>query len=135
MLATLRKRIEAVEPMIKAQAGVVQETVYGVVDKINEDGTPHFIRKWKGTIGNMRPTDETPTVYVIEKLEPLILEHRKWKLVYGGRAGTKSIMVMDALSGDVNAVGSKVFALRERMKSLRESIYSGIEGACQVLIA
>ena len=89
MLATLRKRIESVEPMIKAQAGVVQETVYGVVDKINDDGTPHFIRKWKGTIGNMRPTDETPTVYVIEKLEPLILEHRKWKLVYGGRAGTK----------------------------------------------
>ncbi len=133
MLATLQKKLSQVEPILKAQAGVVEETVYGVVDKINDDGTPHFIRKWKGTIGNMRPTDEEPTVFVIEKLEPLIIKHKKWKLVFGGRAGTKSIMVMDALSGDVNANGSKVFALRERMKSLRESIYSGIEGRIKAL--
>lgn len=133
MIANLAKKLAQIEPIIKAQSGVVEETVYGVVDKINDDGSPHFIRKWKGTIGNMRETNEEPTVFVIEKLEPLILKHRKWKLVYGGRAGTKSIMVMDALSGDVNAVGSKVFALRERMKSLRESIYSGIEGRIKAL--
>jgi phage terminase large subunit len=133
MLATLAKKIAQIEPLIKAQSGVIEETVYGVVDRINDDGSPHFVRKWKGTIGNMRETDEPPTIFVIEKLEPLILTHKKWKLVYGGRAGTKSIMVMDALSGDVNANGSKVYALRERMKSLRESIYSGIEGRIKSL--
>lgn len=127
MLATLSKRLANIEPILKAQAGHVEETVYGVVDRINEDGSPHFVRKWKGTIGNMRPTEEEPTIFVIEKLEPAILKHKKWKLFYGGRAGGKSMMVMDTMAGDVNASASNVYALRERMKSLKESIYSGIE--------
>lgn len=126
--ALLRKRLSQIAPVIKAQSGHVEETVYGVVDKINDDGSPHFIRKWKGVIGNMRPTDEEPTVYVIEKLEPVILKHKKYKCLYGGRAGTKSIMVMDTVIGDVNANGSKVFVLRERMKSLKDTIYAGIVG-------
>ncbi len=127
-LAALRKQIDQIAPIIKAQSGNVEETVYGVVDRINEDGTPHFIRKWKGVIGNMRPTDEEPTIYVIEKLEPAILYYKKYKCFWGGRAGTKSIMVMDTMVGDVNANGSKVFVLRERMKSLKDTIYAGIVG-------
>ena len=127
-LAALRKQIDQIAPIIKAQSGNVEETVYGVVDRINEDGTPHFIRKWKGVIGNMRPTDEEPTIFVIEKLEPAILKYKKYKCLYGGRAGTKSIMVMDTVVGDVNANGSKVFVLRERMKSLKDTIYAGIVG-------
>ena len=78
-LAALRKQLDQIAPIIKAQSGNVEETVYGVVDRINEDGTPHFIRKWKGVIGNMRPTDEDPTIYVIEKLEPAILKYKKYK--------------------------------------------------------
>ncbi len=112
--------------MILAQSGEKEESIYGVVDKINPDGSPTFIRKWKGVIGNMRPTDEEPTIFLIEKLEPAILRHKKYKCFYGGRAGTKSIFTWDVLSGDVNSNGSKVFCMRERMKSLKESIYSGI---------
>lgn len=112
--------------MILAQSGEKEESIYGVVDKINPDGSPNFIRKWKGVIGNMRPTDEEPTIFLIEKLEPAILRHKKYKCFYGGRAGTKSIFTWDVLSGDVNSNGSKVFCMRERMKSLKESIYSGI---------
>lgn len=132
-LAALRKQIDQIAPIIKAQSGNVEETVYGVVDRINEDGTPHFIRKWKGVIGNMRPTDEDPTIFVIEKLEPAILKYKKYKCLYGGRAGTKSIMVMDTVVGDVNANGSKVFVLRERMKSLKDTIYAGIVGRIDAL--
>lgn len=127
------KRLETLEAVLRSQAGQLEKSVYGVVDKINPDGTPHFIRKWKGTIGNMEPTDEKPTIYVIEKLEPAILKHKKYKCLYGGRAGTKSIMVMDAMAGDVNSCGSKVYVLRERMKSLKESIYSGIESRIKSL--
>jgi phage terminase large subunit len=127
-VAALRKQLEIIAPAIKAQAGHVEETVYGVVDKINDDGSPHFIRKWKGIIGNMRPTNEEPSIFIIEKLEPVILTHKKYKCLYGGRAGTKSIMVMDTVIGDVNANGSKVFVLRERMKSLKDTIYAGIVG-------
>ena len=127
MAMSLAKKLDSIEPLIMSQAGMLEESVYGVVDRLNEDGTPHFIRKWKGTIGDMRPTDEEPTIYIIEKLEKAILTHKKYKCFWGGRAGTKSIMAMDAMSGDVNSCGSKVFVMRERMKSLKESIYAGIK--------
>ena len=73
MGSALLKRIETIEPLVQAQAGLLEKSVYGVVDKIKEDGTPNFIRKWKGTIGKMEPTDEEPTIYVIEKLEPMYM--------------------------------------------------------------
>ena len=132
MTALLRK-IKEIEPIIRSRSGLVEKSVYGVVDKLNHDGSPHFIRKWKGSIGDMVETDETPTIFIIERLEPIILKHKKWKLIWGGRAGTKSIAAMDIMSGEVNSCGSKVYALRERMKSLKESIYSGIEGRIKAL--
>ena len=130
--AVLKRRVDDIEPVIQAQSGCVHESVYGIVDKIIDD-KPHFKRRWIGTIGNMRETDLEPTIYCIEKLEPAILSHKKWKCFYGGRAGTKSIFAMDSLIGDVNAFGSKVFVLRERMKSLKHSIFSGIESRIRTL--
>lgn len=124
-MLSLSKKLDRLEPIIRAQSGTLEKSVYGVVDKI-VDGRPHFIRKWKGTIGNMQSTDEEPTIFLAEKLEPMILKHKKYKCMYGGRAGTKSMMAMDVLSGEVNSCGSKVYVLRERMKSLKESIYAGI---------
>ena len=106
MSASMLNRIKELEPLVDAHSGVITESVYGIVDRINKDGTPHCIRKWKGTIGNMRPTKEKPTIHIIEKLEPLILKHKKYKCIYGGRAGTKSICAMDVMSGDVNSCGS-----------------------------
>lgn len=128
MASALAKRLDRVEPLVHAQSGDLEPSVYGVVDKINPDGSPNFIRKWKGTIGHMEPTDDEPTIFIIEKLEPCILKHKKYKCLFGGRAGTKSIMAMDAMIGEVNSVGSKVFCLREHMKSLKNSIYAGIDG-------
>ena len=74
----------------------------------------------------MRPTDEDPTFYCIEKLEPCLLKHKKYKALFGGRAGTKSIFAMDAMIGDVNAFGSKCYVLREHLKQLKDSIYAGM---------
>lgn len=130
-MLSLSKKLDRIEPLVSAQSGEIKETVYGIVDRVDiVDGekVPHFIRKWKGTIGNMRPTDEEPTIYCIEKLEPAIINHKKYKCFYGGRAGTKSMFAMDAMSGEVNISGCKVLCLRERMKSLKESIFAGVEG-------
>lgn len=127
----LSQRLDKIEPLVAAQTGEVKETVYGIVDRVDMiDGVkvPNFCRRWKGTIGNLRPTDEEPTIYCIERLEPAILKHKKYKGFFGGRAGTKSMFVMDAMSGEVNASGCKVLCLRERQKSLKESIYAGING-------
>ena len=131
----LSQRVAALEPLAAIQAGAFGESIYGVVDRINDDGTPHFIRRWKGQIGNMVPTDEEPNIYVIEKLEPAILKHKKYKCFFGGRAGTKSIMAVDAMVGDVSSCGSKVYVLRERMKSLKESIYSTVLGRIKDVLA
>lgn len=124
-------RLQKLEALVAARAGIVKPTVYGIVDRVDMvDGikTPHFIRRWKGSIGSMVETDDEPTIMCIEKLEPAILRHKKYKCLLGGRAGTKSMFAMDAMAGEVNASGCKVLCLRERMKSLKESIYSGVAG-------
>lgn len=130
MRSSLFNKIEKLEPMVMARAGKLEPSVYGVVDRVdNVDGelVPNFVRKWKGTIGKMLPTEEDPTIYLIEKLEPFILKHKKYKGAYGGRGGTKSRMAQDCMVGEVNSNGTKVFVMRERMKSLEQSIYAGIE--------
>ncbi|MEE8288936.1 MAG: phage terminase large subunit [Nitrosomonadaceae bacterium] len=130
MSLSLMKKLDALEPQIQARAGKLEPSVYGVVDKVDKiDGklVPHCVRKWKGTIGSMIETDEEPTIFLIEKLEPFILKHKKYKCAFGGRGGTKSRMAQDCVVGEVNSVGSKVFVMRERMKSLEQSIYAGIE--------
>lgn len=129
-MGSLSNRLDILEPQILAQAGMLEHSVYGIVDRVDKiDGklVPNIIRSWKGTIGNMKPSSEKATILLIEKLEPLILKHKKHKGAWGGRGGTKSRMAQDVTSGEVNSQGSKVFVLRERMKSLKESIYAGIE--------
>ncbi len=124
------RRLDVLEPQILAQAGMLEHSVYGIVDRVDKiDGklVPHIIRRWKGTIGNMEPSTEEATILLIEKLEPMILKHKKYKCMYGSRGGTKSRMAQDVTAGEVNSQGSKVFVLRERMKALKESIYAGIE--------
>jgi len=136
MGVSLLKRLETIEPMIMAQSGKLEPSVYGVVDRvdlIDGEKVPNIIRRWKGTIGNMEPTEEEPTILLIEKLEPAILKRKKYKCFYGGRAGTKSRFAQDAMSGEVNSCGSKVYVMRERMKSLKESIYAGIEHSIKQL--
>lgn len=129
-MGALSKRLDILEPQILAQAGMLEHSVYGIVDRVDKiDGVlvPHIIRRWKGTIGNMEPSTEEATILLIEKLEPMILKHKKYKCMYGSRGGTKSRMAQDVTAGEVNSQGSKVFVLRERMKALKESIYAGIE--------
>lgn len=129
-MSSALKRLDYLEPLAMASSGKLEKSVYGVVDRVDKvDGQliPHCVRKWKGTIGNMEPTEDEPTIYLIEKLEPVILKHKKYKAMYGGRAGTKSRFAQDVMSGEINSQGSKVYVLRERMKSLKESIYAGIK--------
>ncbi|OED34058.1 hypothetical protein AB832_08120 [Flavobacteriaceae bacterium (ex Bugula neritina AB1)] len=125
-MLTKNKRLDKIQPLLRSMHGQLEHSVYGIVDSVT-NGVPNVVRRWRGTIGNMVATDEEPNIFVIEKLEPMILKHKKYKCMFGGRAGSKSIMAMDVMAGEVNSNGSKVFCLRERMTSLRESIYEGIK--------
>ena len=129
-MSRLSKRLGRVELLAKSASGTLEPTVYGVIDKVNKvngELVPNVIRKWKGTVGDMKPTDEEPTVYLVPKLEPFILEHRKYKLLFGGRGGMKTRFAQNVFVADVHSSGTKNYVLRERMTSLRESIYAGIE--------
>ncbi len=133
MSSALARKLDHIEPMVKARHGDVRESIYGVVSKVHADGTMEFVRKWKGQIGDMRPTDEEPTTFIAEVLEPIILKKKKIKGLYGGRAGTKSIAVMDAINSDTANSGCKTFVLRKTMKSLKNSIYAGMAGRIKKL--
>ena len=132
--ASMMKKLDVIEPLIHASSGTLQPTVYGVIDRVDDvDGelVPNIIRRWVGTIGNMVPTNEEPTVLLVPKLEPLILKHKKYKNLFGGRGGMKTRFAQNVMVSDVHSCGSKVYALRERMTALRESIYAGIESTAK----
>lgn len=132
LVGRLSKRLISLELLAKAAGGTLEPTIYGVIDRVdNIDGklVPNILRRWKGTIGDMKPTNEEPTVLLVPKLEPFILKHVKYKCLFGGRGGMKTRFAQNVLIADVHSSGSKNYVLRERMTSLKESIYSGIETA------
>lgn len=129
-MVSIAKRINRVEPLAKALSGTLEPTVYGIIDRVDKiDGelVPNIIRRWEGTIGDMRETDKEPTVLLVPKLEPLILKHKKYKNLYGGRGGMKTRFAQNVLSSQVHSSACRIYALRERMTALKESIYAGIE--------
>jgi phage terminase large subunit len=129
-MSNLLKQVRKIAPLAKAASGNLEPTVYGVIDRVdNIDGemVPNIIRKWEGTIGSMIKTDKEPQVLLVEKLEPFILKHKKYKCLFGGRGGMKTRFAQNMLVTQVHSSGCKVYALRERMTALKESIYAGIE--------
>lgn len=129
-MRSLTKRLDTLEPMVNAVSGNLEPTVYGIIDRVdNIDGrlVPNVIRKWEGVIGDMVESDKEPTVLLVERLEPAILRHKKYKCFYGGRGGMKTRFAQNTMVSQVHSSGCKVYALRERMTALKDSIYSGIE--------
>ncbi len=130
MSRALTKRVNKIELLASAAGGTLEPTVYGVidrVDKINGNLVPNILRRWKGSIGKMIATDEEPTVLLVEKFEPFILKHKKYKCLFGGRGGMKTYFAQNLFVADVHSEATKNYILRERMTALSESIYSGIE--------
>lgn len=129
-MASLLNRLKRVEPLAKAVSGTLEPSVYGIIDRVDKiDGelVPNIIRRWKGVIGDMKPTDDDPTVLLVEKLEPFILKHRKYKCLFGGRGGMKTRFAQNVHSSQVHSSACRIYVLRERMTALKESIYAGIE--------
>lgn len=126
-MSRLAQRLKRIEPYFDAKHGHNKPVVYGIVDYVDEQGNENYVRKWKGTIGKVEPTDEEPTIKVALKLEPFITMHRKYKCAFGGRAATKSVMAVDCgVVGDVAYSGAKVCCVRERMTSLKDSVFSAV---------
>ena len=51
-MGSLKNKLDILEPQILAQSGMLEHSVYGIVDRVDKiDGelVPNIIRKWKGT--------------------------------------------------------------------------------------
>ena len=66
---------------------------------------------------------EKVTIKIAEKFRPLLTEHFRYKLYYGGRAGGKSYAFADCLL--LKARSEKLFiaCLREIQDSIKDSVY------------
>ena len=64
-----------------------------------------------------------PKLQLPKKLYPL-LKPKKFKIVYGGRGGAKSMSVADLLLMRIMTEGIKVGAMREMMNSIDDSVHS-----------
>ncbi len=62
------------------------------------------------------------------KLSPFLLTSKRFKVVFGGRGGTKSQSIADTLIYKVSTEGIKVLCCREFMNSISDSVHSLIAG-------
>jgi len=131
-MSRIMKDLNKLKVLANAASGNLEPTVYGVIDRVDMvDGelVPNIIRKWEGTVGSMTPTDKEPTVLLVEKLEPFILRVKKYKMLFGGRGGMKTRFAQNVFISEVHSTACKNYVLRETMKSLKDSIFAGIESS------
>ena len=129
-MSRIMKDLAKLKVLANAASGSLEPTVYGVIDRVDKiDGelVPNIIRRWEGTIGDMKPTDKEPTVLLVPKLEPFILKAKKYKCFFGGRGGMKTVFAQNVLTSEIHSTACKNYVLRETMKSLKDSIFAGIE--------
>lgn len=129
-MSRMLRDIAKLKVLANAASGSLEPTVYGVIDRVDKiDGelVPNIIRRWEGTIGDMKPTDKEPTVLLVPKLEPFILKTKKYKCFFGGRGGMKTVFAQNVLTAEIHSTACKNYVLRETMKSLKDSIFAGIE--------
>lgn len=73
-------------------------------------------------------TKQTPKpVNLIDKLVPLLNEQWRYKVMYGGRGGGKSLNVIYALIVLACTSRKRILCAREVQKSIKESVYAQIE--------
>lgn len=129
-MSRMMKDLAKLKVLASAASGSLEPTVYGVIDRVdNVDGelVPNIIRRWEGAIGNMKPTEKEPTVLLVPKLEPFILRSKKYKCLFGGRGGMKTVFAQNVFTAEIHSTACKNYVLRETMKSLKDSIFAGIE--------
>jgi len=100
-------------------------TVYGIYSKTGE-----LLRCWQDQTGkrDFKLVDKEPTCFVMEKLEPLILEKCRVKLVFGGRGSGKSETVGGILVSQAKDYKQKTCCFREYQNSIEDSVHALLKG-------
>lgn len=66
---------------------------------------------------------ETVKVTIPTKFKPLLMEHYRYKLYYGGRAGGKSFAFADCLIIKARQTTQRIACVRETQDSIKDSVY------------
>lgn len=125
MSKALMSKLDRLEAEVTSMygSGVKKMTIYGIVDmELN------VIRRWVRDGESFALTESDPDVLIAERLEPLLIKKKKYKIAYGGRGGMKSMFAMDVLAAEAKDFGSSVMCFREVQKSLKESVFKGLKG-------
>ena len=118
----LLTRVSTLEQSIRQASGVRYSTVFGIVAA---DG--RLVRSRKKVAGVWSDVDDTPDVYIAEKLEPALLSNKRFVIVIGGRGSAKSVGVHDIVLAAVRDEGIKALCMREFQESIGESVHSLLE--------
>jgi phage terminase large subunit len=74
--------------------------------------------------GVFSAVDAEPDIHLAEKLKPLVVTPKRFKLVVGGRGSSKSIGVGSILAGRAKDYGDKAMCLREYQNSIEDSVHA-----------
>jgi len=130
MASALAKRMDAIESKVSVQCDSNEKTIYGVVNMKRK-----VIRCWqykqdKSGKWNLKklPVKTKPDVLIPENLEKLLTVNKKYKIVYGGRGGTKSVTTLNLMNAAMNDFAENIMCFREVQKSLKSSVFKGMWG-------
>jgi len=112
----------------KERRRAAAKTVYGIV--CPEKG---LLRCWRDDGDGFKQVDSKPVVLVPLKLERFLTVKKKYKVVYGGRGGAKSVTISDILAAQAKDEGYSTMCFREVQKSLKESVYKALNGEIERL--
>ncbi len=122
------KKLSTDRESLELRAGAVLElesrrlkepTVWGVV--CPEKGLLHSIEKIKN---KWIKTDKKPHAYVAKKVEKAITSEKRFVVLYGGRASTKSVFAVDLSIAEAKDYDSRTYFLREFQSSIKNSVHS-----------
>ena len=129
-MGALTKRLDSIESIVSTKHGDTEKTIYGVVNMKRK-----VIRCWqyqKNKSGEWKlkklAAKTKPDVLIPENLERLLTVDKKYKIIYGGRGGTKSITTMNLMNAAMNDFGDNIMCFREVQKSLKSSVFKGMWG-------
>lgn len=115
--------IEKLEQAVGNSTAKPESAVFGLVDKLLQDGTPNVVKRLKMTATGVSETDEEPTILIPDRME-LLLYPRRFKVFYGGRGSAKSRSCISYLIEKARFRNSRVGCFREIQNSIKESSYA-----------
>ena len=125
--ATLKAKVNDLEAMAQVQSHDHEKIVYGVCDMQR-----NVLRSWQyqkiDDKWQLVQVDKAPDVLIPENLEKLLTVPKKYKVIYGGRGGTKSITIMNLMNASMNDFGDNIMCFREVQKSIKSSVFKGMVG-------